>query len=78
MLGAEKPQLDRLEESHKAFLAAYRNQDWDAAERLINECRNIGVSQLETCYLLFTERVRLLRQASLPANWDGSFAMTEK
>jgi adenylate cyclase len=78
MLGAEKTQLERLEESHKAFLAAYRNQDWDAAERLINACRNIGVAQLETCYLLFTERVRLLRQASLPANWDGSFAMTEK
>jgi adenylate cyclase len=78
MLGGEKTQLERLEERHKAFLAAYRNQEWDDAERLINDCRNIGISQLETCYSVFTERIGLLRQASLPANWDGSFIMTEK
>ena len=78
MLGGEKTQLERLEERHKAFLAAYRNQEWDDAERLINDCRNIGISQLETCYSVFTERIGLLRQASLPANWDGSFTMTEK
>jgi adenylate cyclase len=78
MLGGEKTQLERLQERHKAFLAAYRNQEWDAAERLINDCRNIGVSQLDTCYSLFTERIGLLRQASLPADWDGSFTMTEK
>ncbi len=78
MLGGEKTQLERLQERHKAFLAAYRNQEWDDAERLINDCRNIGVSQLDTCYSLFTERIGLLRQASLPANWDGSFTMTEK
>ncbi len=78
MLGGEKTQLERLEERHKAFLAAYRNQEWDDAERLINDCRNIGISQLETCYSVFTERIGLLRQASLPADWDGSFTMTEK
>jgi hypothetical protein len=78
MLGGEKTQLERLQERHKAFLAAYRNQEWDDAERLINDCRNIGISQLETCYSVFTERIGLLRQASLPANWDGSFTMTEK
>ena len=39
---------------------------------------DIGVSQLDTCYSLFTERIGLLRQASLPSDWDGSFAMTEK
>ncbi|MGH7249952.1 MAG: adenylate/guanylate cyclase domain-containing protein, partial [Minisyncoccia bacterium] len=78
MLGAEKMQLERLEERHGAFLAAYRNQEWDAAERLINDCRNIGVTQLDTCYSLFAERIGMLRQASLPPNWDGSFTMTEK
>jgi len=78
MLGGEKTQLERLEERHRAFLAAYRNQEWDAAERLINDCRSIGVSQLDTCYSLFTERIGLLRNASLPTDWDGSFTMTEK
>jgi hypothetical protein len=78
MLGGEKTQLACLEERHKAFLAAYRNQEWDTAERLISECRDIGVSQLDTCYSLFASRISLLRQDSLPSNWDGSFAMTEK
>ena len=45
---------------------------------LIADCRAIGVSQLDTCYSLFASRINLLRQSSLPANWDGSFAMTEK
>ena len=78
MLGGERAQLVTLEEKHNAFLAAYRHQEWDAAERLISDCRAIGVSQLETCYSLFASRISLLRQSSLPANWDGSFAMTEK
>ena len=78
MLKGERTQLVTLEEKHKAFLAAYRRQEWDAAERLIADCRAIGVSQLETCYSLFASRINLLRQSSLPANWDGSFAMTEK
>ena len=78
MLGGTKTQLDCLKEKHAVFLAAYRNQQWDAAERLIGDCREIKVSQLETCYSLFASRISLLRQSSLPANWDGSFAMTEK
>jgi len=78
MLGGERKQLITLEERHKAFLTSYRNQEWDAAERLISDCRAIGVSQLDTCYSLFASRISLLRKASLPANWDGSFVMTEK
>ena len=35
MLGGERTQLVTLEEKHEAFLAAYRHQEWDAAERLI-------------------------------------------
>ena len=77
-LSAESNQIERLERQHKAFLLAYRNQEWDAAERLIAGCRAVGVSQLDTCYALFTSRINLLRQASLPPNWDGSYAMTEK
>ena len=34
MLKGERTQLVTLEEKHKAFLAAYRHQEWDAAERL--------------------------------------------
>ena len=78
MLNADKEQLEDLEREHRAFLAAYRNQQWDAAERLINICRQIGVTQLDTCYSLFASRISELRQTSLSPTWDGSFAMTEK
>jgi len=78
LLGAEKSQLDSLAQKYGAFLTAYRKQEWDAAERLINDCREIGVSQLATCYSLFAARIGLLRKTSLPSNWDGSFSMTEK
>jgi adenylate cyclase len=78
MLGGNKTQLERLKEKHRAFLAAYRNQQWDAAEQLTRDCRDIGVSQLDTCYSLFASRISLLRQTPLPSDWDGSYAMTEK
>ena len=78
MLAADKNQLKHLAQKHSAFLTAYREQEWDAAERLIDDCRNIGISQLDTCYALFSSRVSLLRKTSLPSDWDGSIAMTEK
>jgi adenylate cyclase len=78
VLGGDKPQLDRLKESHAEFLRAYRQQRWDDAVRLIHQCRAIGISEVGTCYDLFASRIDVLRTASLPADWDGAFAMTEK
>ena len=78
MLGVTESQQACLGQSHGAFLESYRRQDWDTAERMINDCRNIGVHQLDICYSLFASRIKLLRQTSLPSDWDGTFAMTEK
>jgi adenylate cyclase len=78
MLDGNKSQLDCLQERYGAFLSAYRNKDWDTAEQLIRDCRDIGVSQLDTCYSVFASRIDLLRQTPLPSDWDGSYAMTEK
>jgi adenylate cyclase len=77
-LGASQSQLERLQPKHGEFLAAYRQQHWDAAESLITECRNIGVAQLDTCYSLFASRISSFRQFSLPPDWDGAFVMMEK
>jgi adenylate cyclase len=77
-LRATGPQVEVLKQKHAEFLVAYRRQDWDAAERLLNECRSIGVAQLDTCYSLFASRITLLRDMSLPTDWDGSFAFEEK
>ena len=78
MLRATGPEVEVLKQKHAEFLVAYRCQDWDAAERLLNECRSIGVAQLDTCYSLFASRITLLRDMSLPTDWDGSFAFEEK
>jgi adenylate cyclase len=78
MLGANKAQLEHLKDKFGAFLAAYRKQDWDAAEQLLRDCRDIGVSQLNTCFSVFEARISSLRQTPLPSDWDGSYAMTEK
>ena len=77
-LGAEDRQVECLFNSHQMFLRAYRAQQWDDAERLLADCRAIGIPSLDTCYDTFRSRIMLLRQTDLPPNWDGSFAMSEK
>jgi adenylate cyclase len=78
LLSADPSHLKRLEQCHAEFLRAYRLQHWDEADRLILECRKIGIAGLDTCYSLFASRLSALRTASLPSDWDGSFEMTEK
>jgi adenylate cyclase len=77
-LHAGQTELDRLSARHQEFLSAYRNQQWDGAERLLDECRSIGISSLATCYQMFQSRILTLRRTALPANWDGSFILLEK
>jgi len=77
-LGGDESQRQRLKHLHEKFLAAYRRQQWDEADQLIIECRNVGIAELNSCYALFASRVSSLRAASLPADWDGSFELTEK
>jgi adenylate cyclase len=77
-LGAMESQRKYLEQTHDAFLMAYRGQQWDRAQQLIVECRKIGLPQLNTYYSIFASRIQAIRQTSLPPDWDGAFAMTEK
>jgi adenylate cyclase len=78
LLGEDPDQLARLQPKHREFLDAYRRQRWDEAECALAACRVIGVARLEKYYSLVASRITALRNASLPSDWDGSFAMTEK
>ena len=78
MLKGEPSQLEKLVKTYGEFLAAYRKQHWDRAEALLHECRTLEVKELEICYSLFEARIKHFRQTTLPPDWDGSFAMTEK
>jgi adenylate cyclase len=71
-------ELANLMERHHEFLRAYRQQQWDDAARLLGECRSMGVPALATCYETFHSRIALLSKSALPANWDGSFTLSEK
>ena len=74
----DKDKLAALKPAHVRFLAAYRAQRWDEAERLIAACRDAGIKALDVYYTLFAARIPVLRAAALPANWDGAYALTEK
>ena len=78
LLGGDLDQLTRLQLRQEEFLYAYRAQKWNDAERALAACREIGIARLETYYSLFASRITALRDISLPSDWDGSFAMTEK
>ena len=78
LLGDDLDQLTRLQLRQEEFLYAYRAQKWNDAERALAACREIGIARLETYYSLFASRITALRDISLPSDWDGSFAMTEK
>jgi adenylate cyclase len=78
LLHDDRARRDSLRPIHAQFLEAYRCQCWVEAEVLIAKCREIGVAQLETYYAMFASRIELLRQTTLPSDWDGAFEMTEK
>ncbi len=79
LLGHPPAMLERLQAKHRAFLDAYRGQQWGEAERLLIECEEVGVARLSTYYARFAARIAAFRSAPPPPpGWDGSFALTEK
>ncbi len=63
---------------HRTMLAAYRGQDWAAAERLVAECRTLASERLAALYDLYAERIRDFRAESPGAEWDGVFVALRK
>jgi adenylate cyclase len=78
LLQGSEPDLQSLRRMHLDYLAAYRQQRWDEAQRLVVECRNVGVPELDGYYAHVEDRIRSMRTLPLPGDWDGSFEMTEK
>ena len=68
-----------LAKGHEAFLAAYRGQEWEAAERLLKEARGLGEPwHLGKFYDLYVERLAAFRAEPPGAGWDGVFTATSK
>lgn len=66
-----------LELKHDALLSAYRGQDWDRADALIKECRELG-PEMDGYYDVIAERVGEFRANPPPKNWDGVYVATSK
>ncbi len=83
LLGDEQVAADEsfqgLATSHAAMLAAYRTQDWDAAQSALDSgvsaYARFGISGLRD---LFVKRITNLRANPPGAEWDGVFQATQK
>jgi len=74
--GERTPELTELHAIFATGLAAYRAQNWQAAELRFAEClarkADDGPSRV------FQHRVQVLRATPPPTNWDGVWQLTEK
>ena len=78
LLGADDTKLKALGAHYGRFLESYREQEWDAAEQLLGECRELGIAELDEVYTIFASRIEEFRRAPKMTDWDGSFTMVEK
>jgi adenylate cyclase len=60
-----------LSRDHHAMLAAYRRQDWPAAEVLLERLRGQARGDMHYLYDLYAERIADFRTTELPEDWDG-------
>ena len=63
---------------HNLMLAHYRKQEWDKAIGLVNELKGEFNGGMDHYYDLWLERIEEMRNAGLPADWDGVFRATSK
>ena len=69
----------RLSEAHAQMLAAYRAQDWDAAQASLGRSRDLYASAgIEKLHALMLDRIGALRSDPPPAGWDGVYQATSK
>jgi adenylate cyclase len=77
-LGIDAEKFARLEPLQTAMLEAYRGRDWDEAQSLIAQCRQVGVDALKTYYEIYEVRVGVSREDPPSDDWDGAFIAETK
>lgn len=76
---AETAHFRALEAAQAAFLAAYRGQDWAAAEAALAALREAAEGfRLHGLLQLYGERLAALRERPPGPEWDGVFVATSK
>jgi adenylate cyclase len=76
---AEDPRCNELCNLNTQMLAAYRTQQWDEAERVIERCRKIaGHFGVDGLYEMYLERIAVYRADPPPADWTGVYEAESK
>jgi adenylate cyclase len=76
---AEDPRCNELRDLNTEMLAAYRKQQWDDAERLIERCRKLaGGFGVDGLYEMYKERIAVYRAEPPPPDWTGVYEAESK
>ena len=76
---AEDPRCGELLDLNTQMLTAYRKQQWDEAERLIERCRKVaGGFGVEGLYEMYLGRIAVYRAEPPPADWTGVYEAESK
>ena len=67
----------QLKEGHATVLAAYRRQDWPAAQGALASCRPLAPS-LAALYDVYERRIADFEISPPPPDWDGVYTATTK
>ena len=75
----EDPRCDELRDLNTQMLAAYRKQQWDESERLIERCRKLaGGFGVDGLYEMYKERIAVYRAEPPPPDWTGVYEAESK
>jgi adenylate cyclase len=76
---AEDARCNELRDLNTQMLAAYRKQQWDDAERLIERCRKLaGGFGVDGLYEMYMERIAVYRADPPPPDWTGVYEAESK
>lgn len=63
---------------HNLMLSYYRKQEWETAVKIVNDLKGEFDGNMDQYYDLWLERIEEMRNANLPADWDGVFRAQSK
>jgi len=65
-------------ERHAYMIEAYRAQDFDTAEIMTRSLFGCFGGELDHYYELWLDRINIMKELSLPSDWDGIYRATSK
>lgn len=74
----DNSEFQNLLKKHQIFLDAYRNQEWEKAKKLMQECTPMLGEKMAVLYALYQERIDAFTENPPGKDWDGVYRATTK